>query len=213
MRTPFRRSDRGALAVAAGILGLAAVLVVVTLDRPRPPEFSPTPAAPAEVGSRLVGPVVYTVDASAPERWRYFDFSRGSVVESPGPLDWDLAFQRFHIIANGGAGFAGAGAIADLGAVPFDAVRAAPDSGFRTTVAASDSTNPAIEDWYDYGFTSHLLTPRPRVYGVRTADGRYAKFEVLSYYCTGARAGCTTIRYVYQGDGSRSVDATPPTSP
>ncbi len=38
---------------------------------------------------------------------------------------------------------------------------------------------------------------------VRTADGRFAKVQILGYYCSGPRAGCLTFRYVYQGDGSR----------
>ncbi|MFW6078566.1 MAG: HmuY family protein [Gemmatimonadota bacterium] len=206
MPLPFRRSDRGALLIAAGVLALAALLVVATLDRPIPPAFPPTEPAPAEVGPRLAGPATYTVDASGPDRWRYFDFSRGATVDPAGPLDWDLAFRRFHIIANGGDGFAGAGGIADLGELRFDSVLTVPDAGYRPNVVGTDTVNPAIRDWYDYGFTSHLLTPRPRVYAVRTADGRYAKLELVSYYCPDARAGCITIRYVYQGDGSRAVD-------
>jgi hypothetical protein len=88
----------------------------------------------------------------------------------------------------------------------FEEVIEAPIDGWHATVAASDSTNPAIERWYDYGFLSHLLTPRPRVYAVRTADGRYAKLKILSYYCPGASPGCMTFRYVFQGDGSRSFE-------
>jgi hypothetical protein len=38
---------------------------------------------------------------------------------------------------------------------------------------------------------------------VRTADGRFAKMRILSYYCTGATPGCVTFEYVYQGSGSR----------
>jgi len=44
------------------------------------------------------------------------------------------------------------------------------------------------------------------VWAVRTADGRYAKLEMVGYYCPGARPGCPTFRYVYQGDGSTAVD-------
>jgi hypothetical protein len=71
--------------------------------------------------------------------------------------------------------------------------------------ARSDSTNAAIERWYDYSWTSHVLRPRPRVWAVRTADGRHAKLEILSYYCPGATPGCPTFRYVYAGGGGTEV--------
>jgi hypothetical protein len=45
------------------------------------------------------------------------------------------------------------------------------------------------------------------VWALRTADGRYVKFEILGYYCPGAQPGCLTIRYVYQGSGARSLTA------
>jgi hypothetical protein len=125
-------------------------------------------------------------------------------VADPGPSEWDLSFRRHWVGANGGEGFAGAAGVADLGAVPFDSVPAAPPSGYETT--ADDTVSAAFEDWYDYSWTSHLLTPAGRVWAVRTADGRYAKVEILSYYCPGAVAGCMTFRYVYQGSGSRSFE-------
>jgi hypothetical protein len=71
----------------------------------------------------------------------------------------------------------------------------------------AEPRNPAIASWYRYGFFSHVLTPKPHVWAVRTADGRYAKLEMLGYYCPGAQPGCPTFRYVYQGDGSTAVDA------
>jgi hypothetical protein len=43
------------------------------------------------------------------------------------------------------------------------------------------------------------------VYAVRTADGRYAKVELVNYYCAGVGAACVTFRYAYQGDGSRRL--------
>lgn len=192
-------------AFAAAILAAGAALVVSSLRRPEVLARAPTPPAPVEVGQRLTGPTVYTVDATSHRAWRYFDFSRGSTVEHPAPLAWDLAFRRHRIIANGGPGFPGAGGILDLGSVPFDSVDSVPDSGYAGTVAAGDTVNAAVERWYRYGFMTHVLTPKPRVYAVRTADGRYAKLQILGYYCPGAVAGCLTFRYVYQGDGSRRV--------
>ena len=194
-------------AVLVGIIVvLAVVLVTMSFNRPVVEAHLPTPPNPSEAGETLVGPIQYTVDATSTDGWQFFDFSRGSVVVNPGPGDWDLAFRRFHIIANGGPGFSGEGGIIRLEETDFDAVSELPDAPYVETAVRRDSVNAAIERWYAYGWTSHLLTPHPAVYAVRTADGRYAKLQLLGYYCPGAQPGCLTFRYAYQGAGGRSVE-------
>ena len=64
-------------------------------------------------------------------------------------------------------------------------------------------------------FEEHAAKPLLKAAGItvpesrlaRTADGRYAVFQILSYYCPAAQAGCTTIRYRYQGAGGRGFDS------
>lgn len=206
-RPPVRPRNRRAWIIPGVLLAtvavLAATFVVGTLRRPELPTFAPSGPPPAEAGEVLVGPRLYTVDAQDERLWRWFDFSRGAVVDGPGPRDWDLGFRRHDILVNGGAGFAGdGGAIALEGAV-FDSLAEVPGAGYLASEAGRDSTSPTFEKWYDYGFTSHLLEPKAVVYAVRTADGRYAKLEIVSYYCEGAVSGCLTFRYVYQGAGGR----------
>ncbi len=181
---------------------VVAFLVFGTLQQPELPTFPPSTVAPADVGNALVGPLTYTVDAREETGWRYFDFSVGAEVFEPGPTEWDLAFRRFNIIANGGAGFFGSAGIRDLGPVSFDSLVAVPLDGYTVTTAGRDSVNAAIGRWYSYSWSSHVLTPKAHVYAVRTADGRYAKMQIVSYYCPGALPGCVSIRYAYQGDGS-----------
>lgn len=188
--------------MSAGLVLLTVTLVALSLDRRMPDAYLITPPAPSEVGDSRVGPTTVTIDASHETRWVYFDFSRGSVVESPGPAGWDIAFRRFEVMINGGAAFAGAAGALDLGDAPLDSLPGVPASGYETTPPGRDSTNPAIARWYDYGFTSHLLTPKQRTWAIRTSDGRYAALRFLSYYCPGATPGCVTFRYVYQGSGS-----------
>ena len=128
-----------------------------------------------------------TIDAGDENGWRFFDFDRGAVIVPPDTAGWDLAVRRFRIVPSG--------AIADVGAVPFDSVTAAPDSGYVASRFGRDTSNAATEHWYAYSYISHLLSPRGEVYVVRTREGRYAKFQVLSYYCPGPTPGCMTIRY------------------
>jgi hypothetical protein len=189
------KGSRAPALAAAAVVAVAGALVALSLRQPDVPTYAPTPPAPRETGPRLVGPVVYTVDATRADAWRHFSFGLGAVVEGGG----DLVFKRYAIVAGPGA------AIVDLGAVRFDDVAAVPADGYRDNEGAAEPRNPAIAAWYRYGFFTHLLTPKPHVWAVRTAAARYAKLEILGYYCPGPEPGCPTFRYVYQGDGTRRV--------
>ena len=199
--TTWRRPPRAAIAIIGLLMVAAVVFVASSLRRPTPLTFYPVSALnPQEVGDQLVGPSVFTVDGRGDEP-TLFDFSTGSVVESPDPLGWDLAFQRFTILANGGPDFAGQGGILDLGITSLDSLTTVPTNGYAVNTSGRDVSNAATAQWYEYSWTSHVLSPKPKVFAVRTADGRYAVFQILSYYCPAAQAGCTTIRYRYQGAG------------
>lgn len=205
----MKRSTLYLSSVAVAFVLLISALVASSLMRPVPPGYLPTALAPSEVGERQVGPREYTIDATNHDRWVYFDFSRGSVVdvESPRSLDWDIAFRRHRMITNGGAtnplGQAGA---LDIGSAELSPGLEVPDSGYVTDERRGDEPrNRALEEWYDYSWISHVLRPAQRVYAVRTADGRYAALRFLGYYCPGGRPGCVTFRYLYGGDGGRRM--------
>ncbi|HVH08670.1 MAG TPA: HmuY family protein [Gemmatimonadales bacterium] len=184
------------LAMGGAFALLVIALVIGSFTEPEFPPYALNAARPVPVGDSLAGPLTYTLDAAATDRWRRFAFRESAVVEAGA---WDVAFRRFHLIAAPGAG------IVDLGPVPFDSVRELPASGYRANDPGPDTTNPSVGKWYAYSMFSHLLTSRHHVYGVRTADGRYAKLELLAYYCREVGTACVTFRYAYQGDGTRRV--------
>ena len=186
------------LALAGAFLLLVGALLIGSFTTPDLPPYAVTVPAPAKVGDSLVGPATYTLDASAGDGWRRFDFARNAAVESGS---WDIAFRRHHMIAAPGAG------IADLGAVAFDSVREVPAEGgsYAPTEFGRDTVNQGVGKWYAYSMLSHLLKPKGHVYAVRTADGHYAKLEILAYYCRDVGAACYTVRYAFQGNGTRRV--------
>jgi len=190
------------LIVFGGALFIGLIGAVVTsLNRPTPPVFSITRRAPTEIGDSLVSGRV-TLDARSAERWRFFDFSRNAAVEAPDALGWDVAVRRTSWMVNGGDGFSGRGG-ARTSDLDYDDLQAAPDTTYSgTTISAGDSTTAAFDRWYRYDFLSHLLWPRPTSFVIRTADGRFAKLEIESYYCPGPEPGCVSFRYTYQGNGS-----------
>jgi hypothetical protein len=174
--------------------------------------YSPTPPHAQEVGAHLTPPIVYTIDARSEDVWLYFDFSRNAVVavQDPKTDDWDLAFRRYIIKANGGVtNPAAQGALFNLGEHDFAAVTRVPEQAvFVSDIHPKNrlhAYNPVVEKWFNYSYLSNVLAPKPVVYIVRTQDGKYAKMRLISYYCTGNVSGCMTFEYVYQGDGSGNL--------
>lgn len=198
------------LAILLGVfLAVVALLMVSSLTRPGVPEFEPTAEPPRPPGGPGPREGTYTVDARNRDHWVYFDFSRGSVVDGREPEGWDLAFRRFHIVVNGGEGLPADGGVRPLGDVPLDSAGILPDSGYAGTEGGleDEPRTPGLERWYRYGFLTHLLRPRPVTWAVRTADGGWAVFRILGYYCPGVTPGCVTFRYRYRGDGERDLGA------
>jgi hypothetical protein len=183
------------LLVGFGVfVALMALLVAAPAVRSRPVEFDPL-AHLGRSGAAAPGGIdTLTVDARDERSWRRVDLGRGSILRDGDPVSWDIAVRRFRVIAARGA--------ADLGAVPFAEAGGGAGVPLRFPRFASDTTHPAFERWYRYGFLTHLLTSRGHVYLVQGAGGRMIKLELLSYYCTGTSAGCLTIRYAAISEGN-----------
>lgn len=131
--------------------------------------------------------------------------------------NWDLAFSGTTIRINGGTSGTGAGgAFVWVGA--FDNLATVPaDSVFKTDNYPSYAiTKGSGKGWYSYDGATNLLTPIPgRVLVIKTADGKYAKVEILNYYRGGATPSASatdeiktteqryySFRYTFQSSGS-----------
>ena len=179
--------------------------------------LSISPVNPAEIGTKLTDTIVYTFDSSTLEEWAFFDFSRGSIVSDVSSFKdtkgWDLAFRRAKIASNGGGtNKNGIVEVARLKTIDFDSVTSVPeDTNFikdatRRSVGA-DPKNVSLDKWYSYNFFDHNLKSYKNVLIIKTAEGNYAKMQIINYYCKKGEeklAGCYTIKYVYQGDGRKS---------
>lgn len=185
-------------------LGALTYIIGSSFVRRSQPVYEPSPIAPRPLPDGSTAVDTLTIDARHETTWRFVDFDRRSEVVPPDTAGWDLAFRRFHIIA--------ADAAQDLGPADFY-VTAPPDTGYARNRVAGDTANPALARWYTYGFMSHLLEPKGHVYAVRTPEGRYGVFEILSYYCPGVAAGCVTVRFRYpatRGSRRASWSRSPP---
>jgi len=174
--------------VAASIIGvlILAAVAVVTISLARPAPLSFTAARNAVLIDSITQTRRLTVDAGDAALWKFVSLRENSVLDHPGPLEWDLALRRFHIAPNGGPGFAGQGAAA---------VQDSLSKAVTWQLNSADTTKSGFGKWYNYSFTSHLLKPKPLTYAVRAADGTRYRVEIKSYYCPGPQPGCITLEY------------------
>jgi hypothetical protein len=86
---------------------------------------------------------------------------------------------------------------------------------FKTDNAQMLALTPSSgKGWYNYNQTTNIISPIPgRVVLIKTADGKFAKMEILSYYKDAPAAPDATspsryftFRYLYQPDGSRKLN-------
>ncbi|WP_448529359.1 HmuY family protein [Raineya sp.] len=146
-----------------------------------------------------------------------FSFAKGEIVTDD---TWDIAFRGLTIIVNGGSKIGlneetertGQAAVSmQIGT--FEEINQVPSaSSFR-----QDGQNfyaiptGSGNGWYSYNSQTFLITPiAGRVFVVKTTNGKYAKFEILSYYkdapanpnASSDLPRYYTFRYVYQPNGT-----------
>ena len=128
--------------------------------------------------------VIKDLDANV-KPYAYFSLANGKGVEASEAktANWDIAFSKTTIAVNGGTSGPGQGGALVL-EQPFEAVTEAPKDGYKTdhddTFAIPGGSGNA---WYKYDMSVHAIRPIiGRTLLVKTADGKFAKVQIISYY-------------------------------
>lgn len=166
--------------------------------------------------NNTVVPVVTTkvsnLEAPTAGTYTKFSFSENKVVTND---NWDIAFSTTTILVNGGTkktdaepARTGSGAISIVsgtfaGVTLFPAASTFVQDGTAAYAIPTGSGN----GWYSYNMTTHVVSPiAGKVFVVKTHDGKYAKFEILSYYkdadVTAAVSGNYTFNFAYQANST-----------
>lgn len=170
---------------------------------------------------------VSDLDAVSTSNYTFFSFADGAVVANTDSATnaWDIGFRGTTIILNSGVSGPGQ-AEGQLVDGIFEELTVAPTTGY----AKDSETAKAITGsggWYTYtGTTSvpnHAILPNAgKILVIKTADGKYVKMEIVSYYqgnpstttaefadlATRPASRYYTFRYLYQPDGTTNLEAT-----
>lgn len=145
-----------------------------------------------------------------------FSFAQNALVTDHS---WDIAFRGTTILVNGGTAIGitdeptrTGSAAASIVTTTLDAVKTLPDGASFQQDGANMYAIPtgSGNGWYNYDTATNLVTPiAGRIFVIKTHDGKYAKFEIVSYYKDApASPDATaisrhyTLKYVYQPDGN-----------
>jgi hypothetical protein len=197
MTTPSILIALGVLAAMLAVPGCAEDISPEAGPEPdagNAPAEGPPPTSPVATVRNADGSYTTRVDASSPTAWAWIDVDSGGAVAEDGP--WDLAARRFHLRLNRAAGVETAAVKAD-----FASVTAAPADGWRRD--APDANGDGIDElafdqdggWYQYDPATHVLTPRPLVWVIKTG-GHVIKLAVDSYYADAGTSGHFRLRWV-----------------
>ena len=152
----------------------------------------------------------------------YYSLVDNKVISSTdaATTKWDIAFSSTKILVNSGTsgpGLGGAfvfkGLFDDLKTIPADSSFAIDNS----TAASYAIPLGSGKAWYTYDGLTTLVSPiAGRILVIKTANGKYAKIEILNYYKGGVTLASTasvndklfkqryyTFRYTYQSNGSK----------
>lgn len=160
-----------------------------------------------------------TVSAAGKVTGRYtlFSFKNNTIVPNSdsASLKWDVGFNSTTIIVNGGSSGPGQAAT-QIWVGLYGDLAAAPESGYKQDDKTISPPNAiptgSGNGWYNYNMTTHVISAIPgRVLVFRTAEGKYAKVEIISYYkdmpanpTDASPARYYTFRYAYQDNGSKT---------
>lgn len=155
-------------------------------------------------------------------RYTFFNLEQKQVIANndSATSKWDIGFRGTTIIVNGGTSGPGNGGAFVYNGVFENLLVVPADSVFRTDAGSNYAiTSGSGRGWYNYNGPVNLVTPLPgKVLVIKTANGKYAKVEIMNYYKKGVTPSSTasddiklreqryyTFRYIYQTNGSKNL--------
>lgn len=176
---------------------------------------------------QLEATMVSDLNSVSTKNYTLFSFSENDTISNSdsASTNWDIGFRGTTIILNGGSSGPGNAAGQIVEGI-FDELNEAPTTGY-TQDSESAKAIVGSGGWYTYTGTTtvpnHAILPNAGIILVlKTADEKFVKAEILSYYqgnpstttetfadlATRPASRYYTFRYIYQPDGTNNLETT-----
>ncbi len=135
--------------------------------------------------------------------------------------DWDIAFHRNNVRTNSGLSGKGQGGVLPLTIKDMDDVKEVPAGDFvvdaethrfiavegMPPLFSTSSVCKKMNKWADFDHDTmawYIDKERKGVFIVRTADGKYVKFQFVNFLNDKDESGYLSFKYIYQANGSKN---------
>jgi len=159
------------------------------------------------------------------DHWVYYSFETKAEVSGIDSSNfktsdkWDIAFHSRHVRLNGGTSGQGKAEAYDAGAVDWESIKKAPESGYTkdefvdsVLYAGNGPTGPIMmgtdlnkvfENAFNFDATTHPPTysASKHVYVIKTRTGKYAKIMLTDYYNDKGESGYISFKYDLNTEG------------
>ena len=196
------------------VFALAISLFSCSKDDESTPTNPQTVALEVKIATNLYAPQGGGGPNPASGPFTKFSFSENAIVTTD---NWDIALRGTTILVNGGTqiGIAdeptrtGMGGIAIVNGI-FNDVTTIPTVYTQDSASTYAIPTGSGNGWYSYNAPTNTISPLAgKVFVVKTYNGKFAKFEILSYYKDApANPDATSlsryykIKFVYQPDSA-----------
>jgi hypothetical protein len=175
-------------------------------------DTTPTPT-PTPVSTRIDSIITGFggVPGGPPIPFAYYSLETGKTIDASqaSTKNWDFGFSFIKVAFNSNfSGPGNAGLIHEKSSI-FSTVSSAPESGYAYDTT---DTRRALknEEWYNYNSATRTFNPKAgQTFIIRTANGKYAKMELLKIDYKDIVGMLPTkvqytFRYAFQGNGTRN---------
>jgi len=204
------------------VLFLAAILSITACKKDEENNDDNTDSSTLKTGT-----VTLSKSEMYKDDWVYFSFASGKEVNGidstnfNSRTDWDIAFHSRLGRTNGGNSGVGNAGVFDTEITDYSSI-----IHVDTNLLMSDTTvqlitgignmgptyktvagNTTFDSAFDVDYTQHppTYTATKNTFVLRTADGKYAKIQIQSYFDEYGKSGHITFKYAYQTNGSTDL--------